>query len=146
VRKALKTVPAALAGASLQTLSQIGITVQKDGSLALDSTKFANAVSSDLSGVANVLSAYGSAFKSATDYVVGTTGTIATRTDGINASMTTYDKQIDAINARLVQIEANYRQQFTALDTLMSSMTQTSTYLTQQLANLPKAGSLLSNN
>jgi flagellar hook-associated protein 2 len=146
LRTALNTIPTALAGASMQTLSQIGISVQKDGSLSLDSTKFANAVSSNLSGVADLLSAYGSAFNSATDYVVGTTGTIATRTDGINASIKSLGQQADTISARLVQIEANYRQQFTALDTLMSSMTQTSNYLTQQLASLPKAGSLLNSN
>ena len=37
-------------------------------------------------------------------------------------------------------IEKRYRAQFTALDTMLASMTQTSTYLQQQLANLPKAG------
>jgi flagellar hook-associated protein 2 len=41
------------------------------------------------------------------------------------------------MNRRLAQIETRYRAQFTALDTLVSSMQKTSQYLTQQLANLP---------
>jgi hypothetical protein len=37
----------------------------------------------------------------------------------------------------LTQIEARYRAQFTSLDVLLSGMSTTSDYLTQQLANLP---------
>ena len=68
---------------------------------------------------------------------IGTDGLIADRTDGINASITDLDKQRDALSLRLADIEARYRAQFTALDTLMSSLRNTSTFLTQQLANLP---------
>ena len=39
------------------------------------------------------------------------------------------------------QIEARYRRQFTALDSLLSQLQTTSSYLAQQLANVPKAGS-----
>jgi flagellar hook-associated protein 2 len=38
-------------------------------------------------------------------------------------------------------IEARYRAQFTALDTMLSSLNQTSQFLTQQLATLPKNNS-----
>ena len=38
---------------------------------------------------------------------------------------------------RLEGIEARYRKQFTALDTLISGMTSTSNFLEQQLAILP---------
>jgi flagellar hook-associated protein 2 len=37
-----------------------------------------------------------------------------------------------------VGIEARYRAQFTALDSLIGSMSSTSSFLNQQLANLPK--------
>ncbi|MBK8579830.1 MAG: hypothetical protein IPN78_16910, partial [Candidatus Accumulibacter sp.] len=43
----------------------------------------------------------------------------------------------EVINSRLTQIESRYRKQFTSLDTLISGMTKTSNFLTQQLANLP---------
>jgi flagellar hook-associated protein 2 len=60
--------------------------------------------------------------------------------DGINASIKELGSRREALASRLVQIEKRYRAQFTALDTMLASMTQTSTYLQQQLANLPKAG------
>ncbi len=72
---------------------------------------------------------------------IGTDGLIANRTDGINASITDIGKQRDTLNLRLADIEARYRAQFTALDTLMSSLRNTSTFLTQQLANLPSTSS-----
>lgn len=69
--------------------------------------------------------------------MLATDGTLASRTDGINTSIKDIDNQRDALSARLTQIEARYRAQFTALDQMMSSMTQTSNFLTQQLASLP---------
>lgn len=68
---------------------------------------------------------------------LNSTGAIPSRTDGINNSIKDIDSRRDALNRRLVDIEARYRAQFTALDTLLSSMTTTSNFLTQQLANLP---------
>ena len=146
LRAVLGSVPTALSGASLQRLSDIGVSVQKDGSLALDTAKLSAAVSNDLNGVTNVLSAYGSAFKTATDGLIGTSGTIVARTEGINTSIKSLDKQAEAISNRLVGIEARYRAQFTALDVLMSNMMKTSSFLTQQLSSLPKSGSLLNSN
>lgn len=137
VRTALGSVPSTLASATLQRLSDIGATQQKDGKLAVDSSKLSAAVSSDLTGVANLVAAYGKAFKEATDGLVGTGGLIAARNEGLGASIKSLGKQSEVISARLTQIEARYRRQFTALDTLMSGMTKTSTFLEQQLANLP---------
>jgi flagellar hook-associated protein 2 len=70
--------------------------------------------------------------------VLGTDGAIASRTTGINATIKDLDRQRDVLDRRLAQIEARYRKQFTALDTLMSSMTATSTFLTQQLQQLQR--------
>ncbi|MDP2808813.1 MAG: flagellar filament capping protein FliD [Rhodocyclaceae bacterium] len=66
-------------------------------------------------------------------------GAITSRTDGINQSITDIGKRRERLTIRLTEIEKRYRTQFTALDTLMSSMLTTSQYLQQQLANLPKA-------
>jgi len=138
LRSIIGNVPTGLADATLKRLSDIGVSLQKDGALAVDSAKLTTAISADLSGVAELLSAYGTAFKSATDGLVGATGTIVSRSEGLAASIKSIGKQGDAVVARLTQIERRYRKQFTALDTLMSSMTKTSNFLSQQLANLPK--------
>lgn len=137
-RSALGEVPSALAGASLQRLSDIGVSLQKDGTLTVDAAKLSTAIGKDLNGVANLVAAYGSAVKSAADGLVGSGGLIAARSDGLNSSIINLGKQSTVISDRLVQIEARYRKQFTSLDTLIAGMTTTSTFLTQQLANLPK--------
>jgi len=61
-------------------------------------------------------------------------GILAARTDGINTSIKNIDKQSDAISTRLTAVEARYRAQFNKLETLISSMSSTSTYLSQQIA------------
>ena len=40
----------------------------------------------------------------------------------------------------MLLIEDRYRKQFTAMDTLLASLTSTSNYLAQQLENLPTPG------
>lgn len=67
-------------------------------------------------------------------------GLVDGRMDGINASIKELGTRREALSKRLEQIEKRYRAQFTALDAMIASMTRTSTYLQQQLANLPKAG------
>ncbi|RDE51830.1 MAG: flagellar hook-associated protein [Candidatus Accumulibacter meliphilus] len=136
-RSVLGNIPAAVAGSSFQRLSDIGVSLQKDGSLSVDSAKLGAAISDDLAGVANLVAAVGSAFKDAADGLVGSSGLIAARREGINASIASLGKQSEVINDRLAGIEARYRKQFTALDTLISGMTSTSTFLAQQLAILP---------
>jgi flagellar hook-associated protein 2 len=63
-------------------------------------------------------------------------GALASRTEGLNSRKKRLDSQEDKINLRLEQVEKRYRAQFTALDTMLASMQQTSAYLSQQLAAL----------
>ena len=65
-------------------------------------------------------------------------GLLKTATDGLNKGITDIQNQKAALNVRLAAIQASYTSQFTALDSLLSSMNSTQQYLTQQLANLPK--------
>ena len=69
---------------------------------------------------------------------LNSTGPVASRTDGIGKTIKDIGNQRDALNRRMDDIEKRYRAQFTALDTMISSMNNTSNFLTQQLANLPK--------
>jgi flagellar hook-associated protein 2 len=71
--------------------------------------------------------------------LLGSTGPISAETDGINRSIQDIDSRRDTLNQRLTDIEQRYRTQFTQLDTLLSNMTATSNFLTQQLAALNKS-------
>jgi flagellar hook-associated protein 2 len=64
------------------------------------------------------------------------TGIVASKTEGLNTSITRLDKKTESLNLRLAGVEARYRTQFTKLDSLLSGMSTTSSYLTQQLASI----------
>ncbi len=74
------------------------------------------------------------------DGVLSSTGTIDSRTSGINSSIKSLDAKRVTLERRLTEVESRYRAQFTRLDTTIGEMTTTSNYLAQQLANLPKIG------
>jgi len=74
------------------------------------------------------------------DDMLGSDGILSGRTDGINRSIKDIENRREVLNRRLADVEARYRKQFTALDALIGTMTQTSNYLQQQLANLPTIG------
>jgi flagellar hook-associated protein 2 len=72
-----------------------------------------------------------------TNLATGFTGKdsiLQSKTDGLNVSIKSVTAQRDKFSERLTAIEARYRAQFTALDTMLSSMQSTQSYLTQQLA------------
>lgn len=120
-----------------QRLSDIGVSVQKDGSLKLDATKLDTAVTSDFEGVAALVSVVGTAFKTGMESLTSATGTVTAATSSANATIKEYTKREQIFSERLTSLEARYRKQFSALDTLISGLNQTSSYLAQQLANLP---------
>ncbi|TXI16558.1 MAG: flagellar hook protein FliD [Nitrosomonas sp.] len=62
---------------------------------------------------------------------------IDSRIDGINSSIKDIEDQREALNRRLVDVEKRIRAQFTALDSMIAGMTQTSNFLQQQLSRLP---------
>ncbi|MDP2143580.1 MAG: flagellar filament capping protein FliD [Gallionella sp.] len=126
-------------GGTLTTLSQIGLSPQKDGSLTVDSTKLTAALDNNFGDFSALLSApqgYAYNFNQFVSTTLGFEGAFTGRTEGLTNSIRDLGKQRDAINTRLVTVEARYRRQFAALDGMLSSMNQTSSYLTQQLSKL----------
>ncbi|MDY7537132.1 flagellar filament capping protein FliD [Undibacterium sp. RTI2.1] len=87
-------------------------------------------------GTVNYSIGYASKLTSLLNGFLGSSGTIASSTDGVNRSLKDLSKQTDDLNSRLIDIEARYRAQFTALDSIISSLNSTSTFLTQQLSAL----------
>ncbi len=73
------------------------------------------------------------------DSFTASNGLITTRTDGINASIKKLGDDITRTQDRLTVLQKRYEAQFNSLDTIMSKMTSTSSYLTQQLTSLSKS-------
>jgi flagellar hook-associated protein 2 len=70
---------------------------------------------------------------------LGDDNIIDSRTDGINTRIDSVEDDREDLALRIQQLEARYIAQFTALDLLLNQLQATSSYLTQQLANLPGA-------
>ncbi|MDQ5878373.1 MAG: flagellar hook-associated protein 2 [Pseudomonadota bacterium] len=124
------------ASAAYPRLSDLGITLETDGSLKLDETKFGTALSSNLIDASATVTAFGAAFKTLADNLVGTNGAITSKTASLNSTIKSMDSRRDALQLQVDAIEKRYRAQFTALDAMMGRMQTQSSYLSQQLALL----------
>ena len=62
---------------------------------------------------------------------------IDNRIDGLNSKIDDINDQREVLFRRLGDVEERIRAQFSALDTMIASMTQTSNFLQQQLSRLP---------
>jgi flagellar hook-associated protein 2 len=72
-------------------------------------------------------------------------GTIANREKGLNEGLEDIEDERFKLEDRILALEARLVRQFSALDALIAQFNQTSSFLTQQLANLPKPNSINSN-
>lgn len=122
------------------SLASIGVSVQKDGSLKVDSDKLATALDNGKAKALFVGSTGVTGLASRIDSMIAAAiddeGLIGNRLAGMDDAKKAMKVQEERLNTRMDLIEARYRRQFSALDTLMSSMNQTSDYLTKQLASL----------
>ena len=130
--------------ASLKYLSEIGITTSESGALVFDSAEFDAATSSNLEGVTALFTAAEDGLavrlgQRLDAFLNADNGLIKAREDGINSVIKLIQSRQDALERRLESVEQRLRDQFTALDSLISQMTSTGNFLTQQLAALPGA-------
>lgn len=136
IQNVFNTAPTGLTG-SYSHLSQIGVSIQKDGTMKLDSSDLEAAIASDFRGFAEVFAhddqGYLFRLDSTLTDLLEVNGLIDNREDGINASKKTLISRIDNMEYRLGLVEKRYRAQFTALDTMLGQMQSTSAFLTQQL-------------
>jgi len=84
------------------------------------------------------MSKYGASFNSAISDLMSENGALTSRIEGLNKSVSRFRDNQAILETRVALIEQRYRKQFTALDTLISSMQTTSSYLAQQLSTLSK--------
>ena len=138
--RAVLSSPVATTG-SFKVLTDIGITV-KSGVMAVDETKLKAAIDTKFNDVAGLFSkvgtteGYAAQFDRLSTSLLDTTGPLSTRSDGINASIKTLESSRIRLNDRLAMTEQRLRAQYASLDTMISRMSTTSSYLTQQLAQL----------
>jgi flagellar hook-associated protein 2 len=123
-------------GDAYTMFSQLGVSFQKDGSLAIDSAKLNVALTADPAAVATLTAAIGNAINTAATSLLGVSGPVSSKTDGINRSIRDIGSRRTDIEHRLELTQQRYQKQFSGLDTLLSSMNKTSAFLTQQLDSI----------
>ncbi|WP_022955828.1 flagellar filament capping protein FliD [Perlucidibaca piscinae] len=126
--------------ADLDTLTELGITsAAKTGTLSVNSSKLDTLVSERFEDVAALFTGdngLAARMNKMLDAFSGSDGSIAARTKSLQGEQKSLTTQREALDLRMTQLEARYMKQFTALDTMMSSLASTSAFLSQQLAYL----------
>ena len=120
----------------LQTLSDLGISLQKDGTLKLDSTKLNKAIENDFAAVSEMVSAVGTGFKTGLNSLIDSSGSVTSATESANRLVKELQKRQEAMQDRLDKIEERYVKQFSALDTMIAGFNQTSSSLASMLSAL----------
>ena len=127
--------------AVFKNLASIGITTQKDGSLALDSAKLSTALDGNFDEVAKLFGSDNGVAARLSNAIaphLATGSDLDVRNLALNKKSTDLQKDQTALNARMLVVEQRYRTQFTALDSLLSNMQNQSAFLTQQFASIAK--------
>ncbi|MFZ4700085.1 MAG: flagellar filament capping protein FliD, partial [Candidatus Methylumidiphilus sp.] len=116
------------------SLADLGISLDKDGALSLDSTALGIALRQSPKDFKAILSNVGSTIKTLIGNQIDPyTGTFATNKKNLDSQQLLLTKQQTVLQAQLDATQARYTAQFSALDTIMSKLQSTSTFLTQQM-------------
>lgn len=129
-------------GSSFSYLIEAGVSIDKNGVMGVDSDRINDIMNNDFESFTNLFASENGGFAAKLSNLANgwleTNGLIDSREDGLKTQVEGIDDQILRMEDRLISVEARIRAQFTALDTLVSSLNNTSSFLTQQLASLNK--------
>ena len=128
----------ALSGGSLARLSDAGVELQLGGKLQIDDEKLGKLVDGDLSALSTFFAGsssgdgLGDKLGSTLDSILGSGGILASATDGIKAQVKSIDQRYARMDDSITATIERYRKQFSQLDSMLTQMNATTTYLTQQ--------------
>lgn len=127
-------------------LSEIGISVQADGTLKLDESKLGELSAADPAKLSRLFTTtstveaeqgFAVRLRAAVKAIIEPSGTLESRQEGLRASIKTIDQQQERMEARLVMIEQRLRRQYSQLDALVTTRQSQSNALANALAGLP---------
>ena len=129
-------------------LSDIGISVQKDGTLSIENnTKMTAALNNPAElqklfatqGTTDVNTGIAVRFAALADRATSLDGALYSRNQGLQGELSRNQKQQDDMQTHLDATQARLTAQYQALDTTMSKMSALSSYVTQQVALMQKS-------
>jgi flagellar hook-associated protein 2 len=136
------------ASATFARLSDVGLELQRDGTLKVDSAKLSSATanlpelkkafSNNDSGVpAN--NGFARRYAGLASQVLGIDGSLTTRTEGLRARITRNGENQVKVEERVERYQARLVAQYTAMDASLSRLNSLSSYVTQQLNALNRS-------
>lgn len=134
-------------GGAYQRLSDIGVAMQRDGTLAINSAKLGAAANNgtalqDLFTADNanpLLDGFAVKFAAFTKGALATSGMITNASKALDTELLTNGKEQDRVNQRAAATEARLRKQYSALDARMGQLTALGNYVNQQVTIWNKA-------
>ena len=138
-------------GGGATTLADIGITLQSDGTMAINSNTLLSAITNpanDIAALFGSLNAGQQGFATQVDNLmkgyVGSGSAVGRESSSLTTQVGNLIKQQTAEQARLAELQTQFTNQFAAMDTTVSQMQSTQSFLTQQLqyANINAANKL----
>lgn len=127
---------------ALRALTDIGITTQKDGTLAIDSAKLDKAMASNFGELAGLFTGdkgLASRLDAKLKPYTETGGILEQRNKAMTETITKIDDQQEALTRRLTSLQERLYKQFNAMDLLVGQLSNTSSSLLASLENLPWA-------
>jgi len=124
----------------IRMLSDLGITTQKDGTLAIDNDKLKTALQKDFDAVGGFFTGETGLMNRLNNRVDGfnqTGGILAQRVSGLEATNADIKAQREKLNLRIESMTARLYSQFNAMDTLVAQLSNTSSWLENTLSSLP---------
>jgi len=130
-------------GVGYKYLSDVGISFQKDGSLALDEAKLSEALADDPTAVGRLfLATEGGIGKripdAVDDFVSQVDGALTFRQKGIAQSLKRIDEKVVREEDRIAAMQDRLTRQFSALEQIVSSLKSQGDFLAQQLSGLSR--------
>ena len=124
-----------ISGGAYSYLAQVGLSIQKDGTLSLDSGTFNSALSSNLKDVVSLFTdstqGFMQRFSSEASALLQPNGVVDAQNKGINANISDLGVRIDQMTLRLTNTEARLRKQYSSLDALLGTMSQLSNMISR---------------
>ena len=119
-------------------LAQLGITTGEKGTLSLDDETLDLAIQNNFNDIGGFFAGENGLAGQLDDLITGflaSTGIISISEEGFDAKLAEISDDRIALDRRIVAVEARTRQQFAALDGIISQLNATGSFLTEQLKN-----------
>lgn len=118
------------------SLASIGVTTQPNGKLEVNATRLDDALDNDFDAVGRLFAGT-TGLATRLDHVAESTlasnSSIATRENALKTTLKSITTQRTTLDERMEQVRERLRKQFTAMDTLVNQLKNTSSFLSQQL-------------